>query len=110
MTSKSAEMSPKSSLQIKLNHRQSIIECKKRIRSKTALQGPRGRYNNYADAKIDWLSIFEQVQHSHDKKNKLKQLFPKINYNTFIRRYSKWINGGSKLDGCGDDRGGHNAA
>lgn len=95
---------------LKLNYRQSVSPTHKRIRSSTALQGPRGRYNNYHDAKIDWLSIFRELHPLKNKKEQLSNFYPLIKYSTFKRRYREWKECGQQLDGCGDDRGGHNAA
>jgi len=110
-TVKSAEISQISSPKLKLNYRQSIVQTKKRIRALTALQGPKGRYNNYADAKINWKQIFEEISaQSQPAKIYLETHYPKINYKTFHKRFKEWNDCGQLEDGIGDDRGGHNAA
>jgi hypothetical protein len=114
ITTNTAEIQQFSSVnqkKLKNNFRQSIIQTKKRIRSQTALQGPRGRYNNYFDAKINWKVLFTQIlSQSLPAKTYLRNHYPKIKYTTFATRFNEYKQCGQLFDGTTDDRGGHNAA
>jgi hypothetical protein len=98
----------------KNNTRLSEEKKNKRIRPELAL--PSIHYNNYSDARVDWLALFNLLDScdKKDKKNVIYKYNRGIKYGAALKRFRRWVGDGKPQDGCAlatqDNRGGHNAA
>jgi hypothetical protein len=98
----------------KNNARGSELLRSKRIRPALALPTIRKHYNNYNDARVDWLDVFRVLDDAHNKKAALLEYNSGIRYVTAMRRYKQWRVEGRPTDSnspsAQDNRGGSNAA
>ena len=68
----------------KNNQRKSVLPKSKRIRPAFALTKKRHHYNNYADAKLDWLLLFNNFEKYDNKAWVISSLHPGVNYKTAV--------------------------